>query len=54
MKPETTAGVLFRSAALLTSLPWSWLRNLADLLAWVWRKLDARESKVARRNLQLA
>lgn len=54
MKPETTAGVLFRTAALLTSLPWSWLRNLADLLAWAWCRLDARESKVARRNLQLA
>ena len=27
--------------------------HLADLLAWIWRKLDARESKVARRNLEL-
>lgn len=54
MKPETTAGLLFRATALLASLPWSWLRNLADTLAWAWRKLDARESQVTRRNLQLA
>jgi KDO2-lipid IV(A) lauroyltransferase len=54
MKPEIPAGLLYRTTALLTRLPWPWLRNLADLLAWTWRKLDVRESKVARRNLQLA
>jgi Kdo2-lipid IVA lauroyltransferase/acyltransferase len=54
MKPETLAGLLYRATALLTSLPWPWLRALADALAWVWRRLDARESKVARRNLQLS
>ncbi|MCY7313834.1 MAG: lauroyl acyltransferase [Pseudoxanthomonas sp.] len=54
MKPETTAGLLYRAAALLTSLPWPWLRGVADGLAWAWRRLDARESQVARRNLQLA
>lgn len=53
MKPETLAGLLYRATALLTSLPWSWLRALADALAWLWQRLDARESKVARRNLQL-
>ena len=54
MKPETTAGLLFRATALLTSLPWPWLRATADTLAWCWLKLDARESRVARRNLELA
>ena len=54
MKPETTAGLLFRATALLTSLPWPWLRAIADTLAWCWLKLDARESRVARRNLELA
>ena len=54
MKPETSAGLIYRAAALLTSLPWPWLRRLADTLAWLWRRVDARESKVARRNLELA
>ncbi len=54
MKPETLAGLIYRVAALLTSLPWSWLRALADAMAWLWRRLDARESQVARRNLRLA
>ncbi len=54
MKPETSAGLIYRAVALLTSLPWSWLRRVADAMAWAWRKLDARESKVARRNLELA
>ena len=53
MKPEILAGLLYRATALLTRLPWAWLRNLADLLAWTWRKLDVRESRVARRNLEL-
>ncbi|HYM86081.1 MAG TPA: lauroyl acyltransferase [Pseudoxanthomonas sp.] len=54
MKPETSAGLIYRAAALLTSLPWPWLRALADTLAWAWRRLDARESQVALRNLELA
>ncbi len=54
MKPETSAGLIYRAAALLTSLPWPWLRRMADTLAWCWRRIDARESKVARRNLELA
>jgi KDO2-lipid IV(A) lauroyltransferase len=53
MKPETTARLLYRAVALLTSLPWPWLRALADALAWAWRRLDARESQVVRRNLAL-
>ena len=54
MNPQILSALLYRTTALLTHLPWSWLRNLADLLAWIWLRLDARESKVARRNLQLA
>ena len=54
MKPQTLANGLFTLTAWLMRLPWPWLRGLADLLAWTWCRLDARESKVARRNLELA
>lgn len=54
MKPDTTAALYYRMAAWLTCLPWSWLGAFADALAWVWRRADARESRVARRNLELA
>ncbi|GAB2496368.1 lauroyl acyltransferase [Pseudoxanthomonas sangjuensis] len=53
MKPETIAALLYRATALLTSLPWPWLRRFADAIAWLWLKIDARESRVARRNLEL-
>ena len=53
MKPELLAGLLYRATALLTRLPWPWLRRGGDALAWLWRRVDARESRVARRNLQL-
>ncbi|WP_081613366.1 lauroyl acyltransferase [Xanthomonas sp. SHU 199] len=35
-------------------MPWPWLRRLADGLAGLWLRLDARESRVVRRNLELA
>lgn len=54
MKPETAANLYYRLALVLTRLPWSWLRALADGLAWVWGRIDARESRVTRRNLELA
>ncbi|MET0756115.1 MAG: lauroyl acyltransferase [Pseudoxanthomonas sp.] len=54
MTPQTLANGLFTLTAWLMRLPWPWLRGLADLLAWIWLRLDARESRVARRNLQLA
>lgn len=54
MTPHSFANALYSICALLTRLPWPWLRTLADVLAWFWRRLDARESKVARRNLELA
>lgn len=54
MKAETTAKFYYRTALVLTRLPWAWLRTLADGLAWVWGRIDARESRVTRRNLELA
>ncbi|WP_442682521.1 lauroyl acyltransferase [Stenotrophomonas sp. JC08] len=54
MKPETAANLYYRLALVLTRLPWPWLRALADGLAWVWGRIDARESRVTRRNLELA
>ena len=54
MKPQTLADLVYRGAALVGRLPWSWLQKLGDAIAWVWLKADARESRVARRNLELA
>ena len=54
MTPDATAHLYHRLAALLTRLPWPVLRTLADALAWLWIRLDARESRVTRRNLELA
>lgn len=53
MKPDFLAALLYRAIAAITSLPWSWLRRFADAIAWLWLKIDARESRVARRNLEL-
>ncbi|HVI60449.1 MAG TPA: lauroyl acyltransferase [Luteimonas sp.] len=46
--------LLHACAAALGTLPWAWLRGLGDALAWAWRRLGARESRVAMRNLELA
>ncbi len=54
MKPATTAALFYHSAAMLTRLPWAWLRTLANTLAALSRRLDLRESRVTRRNLELA
>ncbi len=54
MKPETQAALLHRAVALFCRLPWPWLQRLADALAWLWLRINARESRVARRNLELA
>ena len=48
------AGLLYASAALLARLPWRWLMWLGDVMAMVWRRSGARESRVAMRNLELA
>jgi KDO2-lipid IV(A) lauroyltransferase len=53
MNPNLLANVLYHTIALLTSLPWMWLRGFADGVAWWWIRIDARESRVARRNLEL-
>ncbi|WAC62787.1 lauroyl acyltransferase [Pseudoxanthomonas sp. SL93] len=54
MKPSLLAALGYHAAALIGRLPWPWLRALGDAMAWAWRKADARESRVARRNLELA
>ncbi|WP_244244025.1 lauroyl acyltransferase [Marilutibacter alkalisoli] len=48
------AALLYFLAAALGQLPWPWLMVLGDGLAALWRRIDARESRVARRNLELA
>lgn len=54
MKPQSTAKMYYRLASALTHLPWSWQRALADGIAWLWATINARESRVTRRNLELA
>lgn len=54
MDATTKAGLLYRSFALLTRLPWPVLCRLGNALAWLWMRTDARESRVTRRNLELA
>jgi KDO2-lipid IV(A) lauroyltransferase len=50
---QTVARLLYWLAAAFARLPWAWLRTLADALAGLWRRQDAREARVARRNLEL-
>lgn len=54
MSARRQARLLVIAASLLGRLPWSWLYRLGDALAALWRWRDARESRVARRNLELA
>ncbi len=54
MFADRIAGLLFALAAAAASLPRRWLDAIADGIAALWRRLDARESRVARRNLELA
>ncbi|MCI4568150.1 lauroyl acyltransferase [Lysobacter sp. CFH 32150] len=51
---DLTARFLYALAAAFARLPWPWLRTFADAIAAWWRWRDARMSKVARRNLELA
>ena len=53
MDASTKAGLIFRLTSVFTRLPWPVLRLLADGLAGLWQRLNARESRVARRNLEL-
>lgn len=50
---ELAAAVLYACAWCIARLPWPLLRALADGLATLWYRLDAREARVARRNLEL-
>lgn len=51
---DLVARLLYLLAAALARLPWPWLLQLGDAIAALWLRLDARESRVARRNLELA
>lgn len=54
MNPHRKARLAYRAAALFTRLPWPLLRLFANGVAWAWIRGNARESRVARRNLELA
>lgn len=54
MKAEFQARLLFRVAIIFGRIPWPCLKRVADLLAWNWLRRNARESRVALRNLELA
>jgi len=54
MSAKALASLLYAFASALGRLPWAWLYRLGDLVAWLWRRLDARENRVTRRNLELA
>ena len=54
MSARALASLLYACAFVLGRLPWRCVYALGDLLAWLWRRLDARESRVTRRNLALA
>ena len=51
---DFAAACLYVLASLVGRLPSAWLRALAGAIARLWRLLDARESRVTRRNLELA
>jgi KDO2-lipid IV(A) lauroyltransferase len=51
---QLAAALLYVLAWSTARLPWRWQRALGDALAALWRRLDARESRVSRRNLELA
>jgi KDO2-lipid IV(A) lauroyltransferase len=48
------ARILFALADLFGRLPWPLLSRCGDVVAWLWLRQGRRESKVARRNLELA
>ncbi len=50
---EFAAALLYAAVWVLARLPWPVLRGLADAMAWWWVRRDAREARVARRNLEL-
>ena len=54
MSPHRQARLLVAATRLLGALPWPVVYALGDGIAALWRLGDARESRVARRNLELA
>ena len=48
------ARLLYWIIAALGHLPWSWLNRAGNGIGALWGRLDAREARVARRNLELA
>jgi KDO2-lipid IV(A) lauroyltransferase len=48
------ATVLYAIAFAFGRLPWTLLYACGDAIAALWRRLDAREARVARRNLEMA
>ncbi len=54
MNPQRKARLVYRATTLFARLPWPLLRAFARALAWAWIALNARESRVTRRNLELA
>ncbi len=54
MNPHHKARLVYRAAALFSRLPWPVLHAFARALAWAWIHGNARESRVTRRNLELA
>lgn len=50
---DLAAVLLYALAWAVARLPWPLLRAVADALAWLWIARDAREARVARRNLEL-
>lgn len=51
---DFAARLLYLFAASVARLPWPWLMRIGDGIAWLWRQFDVRESRVCRRNLELA
>ena len=51
---ELAARLLYFAASAFARLPWPWLRTLADGIARLWQRTDARMGKVVARNLALA
>ena len=54
MSAQRKARILHALASLLGRLPWPLLYRLGDGVAALWRWRDVRESRVTRRNLELA
>ncbi len=54
MDPDRIASFLHALAGTASRLPPCWLERVARAMAWCWLRLDVRENRVARRNLDLA